>query len=137
MDASSMTGSTQSVSAKVYGAHSFVTNQSMGVYAEHATMDAQRRLSVEVVIYPGGHHLLEQRQPSLRMDYITPLADWVERWTNPYRAGRPKKQLRQDKRTSLLRRTFDKLAPRVPSSVVRSLCQGRVRRLRRAAGVCG
>jgi dipeptidyl aminopeptidase/acylaminoacyl peptidase len=38
---------------------------------------------VEMVLYPGGdHHLAEQGKPSFRVDYVTRLTEWVQRWTN-------------------------------------------------------
>jgi dipeptidyl aminopeptidase/acylaminoacyl peptidase len=37
---------------------------------------------VEMVLYPGGdHHVAEQGKPSHRVDYVTRLTQWVERWT--------------------------------------------------------
>jgi dipeptidyl aminopeptidase/acylaminoacyl peptidase len=48
-----------------------------------ATLMRSSDTSVEMVLYPGGsHHLLEEGQPSFRIDYVTRLVDWVERWTN-------------------------------------------------------
>jgi hypothetical protein len=39
---------------------------------------------VEMVLYPGGdHHMVEQGKPSFRVDYVTRLTDWVQRWTTP------------------------------------------------------
>ena len=48
-----------------------------------ATLMRSSDVTVEMVLYPGGsHHLLEEGQPSFRVDYVTRLVDWVERWTN-------------------------------------------------------
>lgn len=48
-----------------------------------ATLMRSSDITVEMVLYPGGsHHLLEEGQPCFRVDYITRLVDWVDRWTN-------------------------------------------------------
>ncbi|WP_426232144.1 S9 family peptidase [Pararhizobium sp. DWP3-4] len=48
-----------------------------------ATLMRSSDTAVEMVLYPGGsHHLLEEGQPSFRIDYITRVVEWVERWTN-------------------------------------------------------
>jgi hypothetical protein len=37
---------------------------------------------VEMVLYPGGdHHVAEQGKPSHRVDDVTRLTEWVQRWT--------------------------------------------------------
>jgi len=40
-------------------------------------------VAVEMVLYPDGdHHLAEEGAPRFRIDYVTRLVDWVERWAN-------------------------------------------------------
>ena len=48
-----------------------------------ATLMRSSDIPVEMILYPGGdHHMLEEGQPSFRVDYITRLVDWVTRWTD-------------------------------------------------------
>lgn len=40
-------------------------------------------VAAEMILYPGGdHHVAEEGPPSFRIDYVTRLVDWVERWAN-------------------------------------------------------
>jgi dipeptidyl aminopeptidase/acylaminoacyl peptidase len=48
-----------------------------------ATLMRSSDLAVEMVLYPGGdHHLAEEGSPTFRVDYVSRLVDWVERWCN-------------------------------------------------------
>jgi dipeptidyl aminopeptidase/acylaminoacyl peptidase len=48
----------------------------------YATIMRSGDTPVEMVLYPGGdHHLAEQGKPSHRVDYVSRLIEWVERWT--------------------------------------------------------
>jgi dipeptidyl aminopeptidase/acylaminoacyl peptidase len=48
----------------------------------YATLMRAGDTPVEMILYPGGdHHLAEQGSPAFRVDYVTRLVDWVERWT--------------------------------------------------------
>jgi dipeptidyl aminopeptidase/acylaminoacyl peptidase len=40
-------------------------------------------VAVEMVLYPGeSHHLAEEGTPSFRVDYVSRVVEWVERWAN-------------------------------------------------------
>jgi len=46
-----------------------------------ATLMRSSDVAVEMVLYPGGdHHLVEQGSPKFRIDFVSRLVDWVEKW---------------------------------------------------------
>ncbi|WP_075293320.1 S9 family peptidase [Pararhizobium arenae] len=46
-----------------------------------ATLMRSSDVAVEMVLYPGGdHHLAEEGSPTFRVDYVSRLVDWAERW---------------------------------------------------------
>ncbi len=48
-----------------------------------ATLMRSSDVAVEMILYPDGdHHLAEEGSPTFRVDYVTRLVDWVERWVN-------------------------------------------------------
>jgi dipeptidyl aminopeptidase/acylaminoacyl peptidase len=48
-----------------------------------ATIMRSSETPVEMILYPGGdHRLAEEGPPCFRVDYVSRLVDWVERWTN-------------------------------------------------------
>jgi dipeptidyl aminopeptidase/acylaminoacyl peptidase len=48
-----------------------------------ATLMRSSDVAAEMVLYPGAsHHLVEEGSPSFRVDYISWLVEWVERWAN-------------------------------------------------------
>lgn len=54
----------------------------------YATLMRCSDVAVEMVLYPGGdHHLAEEGAPAFRIDYITRLVEWVERWANGRKSG--------------------------------------------------
>jgi len=46
-----------------------------------ATLMRSSDVAVEMILYPGAdHHLAEEGSPAFRIDYISRLVDWVEKW---------------------------------------------------------
>jgi dipeptidyl aminopeptidase/acylaminoacyl peptidase len=46
-----------------------------------ATLMRSSDVAAEMVLYPGGnHHLAEEGAPAFRVDYVSRLVQWVERW---------------------------------------------------------
>jgi dipeptidyl aminopeptidase/acylaminoacyl peptidase len=49
----------------------------------YATLMLSGDVATEMILYPGeNHHLVEEGTPSYRIDYISRLVEWLNRWTN-------------------------------------------------------
>jgi dipeptidyl aminopeptidase/acylaminoacyl peptidase len=53
-----------------------------------ATLMRSSDVAVEMILYPGGdHHLVEEGSPSFRIDYVSRLIEWIERFAGQREGG--------------------------------------------------